>query len=81
MNILTLFCNIDDFFLAHEKWQAKQCLPKEIPPGNTRVSSKTASERGDDDPHRLSSKWVSGPSSIFTKDMSASIGMLSFHIW
>ncbi len=32
MNILTLFCNIDDFFLAHEKWQAKQCLPKEIPP-------------------------------------------------
>ena len=32
MNIITLFCNIDDFFLAYEKWQAMHCLPKEIPP-------------------------------------------------
>ena len=26
MNIITLFCNIDDFFLAYEKWQATHCL-------------------------------------------------------
>ena len=31
MNILTLFCKIDDFFLAYEKWQATHCLPKETP--------------------------------------------------
>ena len=36
MNILTLFCEIDDFFLAYEKWQATHCLPKEIPPPETR---------------------------------------------
>ena len=27
MNIITLFCEIDDFFLAYEKWQATQSLP------------------------------------------------------
>ena len=32
MNIITLFCNIDDFFLAYEKWMAAHCLPKETPP-------------------------------------------------
>ena len=32
MNIITLFCNIDDFFLAYEKWMAMHCLPKETPP-------------------------------------------------
>ena len=32
MNIITLFCEIDDFFLSHEKWQATHCLPKETPP-------------------------------------------------
>ena len=32
MNILTLFCNIDDFFLAYEKWQATHCLPETTPP-------------------------------------------------
>ena len=32
MSILTLFCEIDDFFLAYEKWKAKQCLPKTPPP-------------------------------------------------
>ena len=32
MNIITLFCEIDDFFLAYEKWMATQCrFPKEIP--------------------------------------------------
>ena len=31
MSILTLFCEIDDFFLAYEAWKAKQCLPKTTP--------------------------------------------------
>jgi len=32
MNIITLFCEIDDFFLAYERWQATHCLPKQTPP-------------------------------------------------
>ena len=28
MNILTLFCEIDDFFLAYEQWVSTQCLPE-----------------------------------------------------
>ena len=28
MHILSLFCEIDDFFLAYEKWKATQCLPE-----------------------------------------------------
>ena len=32
MPIISLFCEIDDFFLAYEKWQATHCLPKETPP-------------------------------------------------
>ena len=32
MSILTLFCEIDDFFLAYEKCKAKHCLPKTTPP-------------------------------------------------
>ena len=35
MNIITLFCEIDDFFLAYEKWVSTQCLP-ETPPLETR---------------------------------------------
>ncbi len=31
MNILTLFCEIDDFFLAYEKWVSTQCLPETTP--------------------------------------------------
>ena len=31
MNIITLFCEIDDFFLAHEKRQATQSLPRATP--------------------------------------------------
>ena len=32
MSILTLFCEIDDFFLAYEKYKAKHRLPKTPPP-------------------------------------------------
>ena len=28
MPIVSLFCKIDDFFLAYEKWKATQCLPE-----------------------------------------------------
>ena len=31
MNIITLFCEIDDFFLAYEKWMSTQCLPETTP--------------------------------------------------
>ena len=31
MPILSLFCEIDDFFLAYEKWKATQCLPETTP--------------------------------------------------
>ena len=31
MSILTLFCKIDDFFLAYEKWKATHCLPETTP--------------------------------------------------
>ena len=31
MNIITFFCEIDDFFLAYEKWQATQSLPRATP--------------------------------------------------
>ena len=36
MNMITLFCEIDDFFLAYEKWMATHCLPEETPPTETR---------------------------------------------
>ena len=32
MEIVSLFCEIDDFFLAYEKWVATQCLPETTPP-------------------------------------------------
>ena len=31
MNIITLFCEIHDFFLAYEKWVSTQCLPETTP--------------------------------------------------
>lgn len=30
MHIVSLFCEIDDFFLAYQSWQETQCLPDEI---------------------------------------------------
>ena len=35
MDIIALFCEVDDFFLAYEKWVSTQCLP-ETPPLETR---------------------------------------------
>ena len=32
MSIITLFCEIDDFFLPYEKWQTRHCLPETKPP-------------------------------------------------
>ena len=31
MNIIPLFCEIDDFFLEYERWIAPQCLPEASP--------------------------------------------------
>ena len=31
MNIITLFSQMDDFFLAYEKWQGTHCLPEKTP--------------------------------------------------
>ena len=31
MSIITLFCEIDDFFLAYEKWKTRHCLTKSTP--------------------------------------------------
>ena len=54
MNIITLFCEIDDFFLAYEKWQGKALPTKgDLAAGNTRASTETASQRSDDAPDRL----------------------------
>ena len=31
MSIVSLFCEIDDFFLEYETWKATQCLPEPTP--------------------------------------------------
>ena len=36
MDIITLFCEIDDFFLASEQYQAQHQLPRILGTGNTR---------------------------------------------
>ena len=41
MDIIALFCEIDDFFLVYEKWMATQCLPRETPPIETRGRRRT----------------------------------------
>ena len=54
MDIIALFCEIDDFFLVYEKWMATQCLPRETPPIETRgAAANPPSERGDDAADRL----------------------------
>ena len=44
MNIITLFCEIDDFFLAYEKWVSTQCL-SETTPLETRGATETAASK------------------------------------
>ena len=59
MTIVALFCKTDEFFFKYEKWRASQSLPAATPARNTRTPTKSTSQRGDDHPHRLSSKWIS----------------------
>ena len=40
MDIITLFCEIDDFFLAYEQYQAQHQLPETLGTGNTRGRSR-----------------------------------------
>ena len=76
MNIITLFCNIDDFFLAYEKWQATHCLP-EATPQETRGRPRHL--HPSEVMTILIEKWVSDV--VHGKDMIASIGVPSFQIW
>ena len=41
MDIIALFCEIDDFFLVYEKWMATQCLARETPRIETRGRRRT----------------------------------------
>ena len=80
MNIITLFCKIDDFFLAYEKWQATQCLPKETP-------SETRGRRRSLHPSEVMTLLIAFHQSnyrtlkIFISNTSASTGAMSSHIW
>ena len=58
MHIVSLFCEIDDFFLAFENYQARHQLPG-TPSEKTGTPPDPTSQRGDDDPSELSPKWVS----------------------
>ena len=59
MDILTLFCEIDDFFLDYERWIAPQCLPEAVAMETRGAPETAASERSHDAPDRFPSKWVS----------------------
>ena len=51
MDIVSLFCEIDDFFLRFEKYTAQR-LPET--PLKNGVAPKSASQRGDDNTRQLS---------------------------
>ena len=80
MSIIALFCEVQEFFLAHEKWEAARCLPKETPPethGRPRCLHTS-------EVMTLLSPFIKvgiGRSNIFTKDMSAFTTAPSFQIW
>ena len=48
MSIVSLFCEIDDFFLEYEKCASAHCLPETSAVQTSGASEKPASERGDD---------------------------------
>ena len=81
MNIITLFCEIDDFILAYETWVSPQCLPETIPletrgrPRRLHPSEVTTILK------RFLAKQLSDVSAFGAKDTSASIDAPSFHIW
>ena len=80
MNIITLFCEIDDFFLAYEKWVSTQCLP-ETTPLETRGRPRRLHPSEVTTILIAFSKATIGRLSIFISNTSASIGAPSFHIW
>ena len=77
MRIVSLFCEIDDFFLEYEAWKSTHCLPKTTPiePGGVRDACiRVRWWRS----WLLSIKATIGHLSTFISNTSASIGMLSF---
>ena len=68
MNIIPLFCEIDDCFLVYEKQRFPTDL-SEIPDVSkkTRTSAKSSYQRDDDDPHRLSAKSVSNVETLLSQ--------------
>ena len=81
MNIITLFCEIDDFFLAYERWMSTQCLPETTPLETRGRPRRLHPSEGDDAPDRFSIKATIGRLSTFISNMSASIGAQSSRIW
>ena len=81
MNMITLFCEIDDFFLAYEKWMATHCLPEETPPTETRGRPRNLH------PSEVMTLLIAFHQSnyrtlkIFISNTSASTGAMRFHIW
>ena len=67
MKIITLFCKIDDFFSGLREMADDALSARDDTPGNTRTSSATASERSDDDPDCVPSKWVSDVQALLRK--------------
>ena len=59
MSIVSLFCEIHDFFMMYEAHLSTQSLPSQTPSENTRTSPTSTRQRGDDHPHRLPSKQLS----------------------
>ena len=80
MCIVSLFCEVHDFFLAYEKWQALRCLPKQTP-------SERRGRRRRLHPSEVMTLLIAfhqsgiGHLSTFTKDTSASIGGQSSRTW
>ena len=56
MLIVSLFCNVDDFFSVYEKYKASQQLPTDRPLKHARHPRTLHPSEGDDDPYPFSSK-------------------------
>ena len=67
MNIITLFCKMDDFFLAYEKWHGTYCLPERTPLETRGRPRQLHPERSDDAPCCVPSKWVSDVQTLLRK--------------
>ena len=67
MEILSLFCEIDDFFCLREMDGNTVSSERDTTDRNTRAAAKPPSERGDDAADRLPSKRVSDVEAFLSK--------------